>query len=121
MNPVKKLMSWWRGPTDPETLASMAETRGVLARRQTIRVSQNTAAKGAGSSLLNAPTPDLLDPGNEEPRRSLRLGTAGSLAEQGRSCDTAIPLQKATGGRVDRRRQRRARRRSSCDLKGITV
>jgi hypothetical protein len=70
MNPVKRLMSWWRGPTDPETLAAVAETRSVLARRQTIRVSQNTAAKGAGSSLLNAPTPELLDPGNEERHNS---------------------------------------------------
>jgi len=25
MNPVKKLISWWRGSNDPETLASEAE------------------------------------------------------------------------------------------------
>jgi hypothetical protein len=62
MNPVKKLMTWWRGPTDPDTLASEAETERELARRQTIRISQNTTAKQTGSSLLSAPTPDLLDP-----------------------------------------------------------
>ncbi len=70
MNPVKKLMSWWRGPTDPETLASDEAQRLDAARRQTIRISQNTAAKQAGSSLLSAPTPDLLDPGREESHRS---------------------------------------------------
>lgn len=66
MNPVKKLMSWWRGPTDPETVASDVEAQRLdAARRQTIRISQNTAAKQAGSSLLSAPTPDVLDPGAE--------------------------------------------------------
>ena len=66
MNPVKKLMTWWRGPTDPETVASEVEARRLdAARRQTIRISQNTAAKQAGSSLLSAPTPDVLDPGAE--------------------------------------------------------
>jgi hypothetical protein len=63
MNPVKKLRSWWRGPTDPESLALDADARAERDRRQTIRISQNTAAKGAGSSLLNAPTPDVLEPG----------------------------------------------------------
>jgi hypothetical protein len=70
MNPVKKLMSWWRGPTDADTLASEAETQRLLARRQTIRISQNTAAKQGGSSLLSAPTPDVLDPGNEDRHNS---------------------------------------------------
>ena len=70
MNPVKKLMSWWQGPTDPDTLASEAENQREQARRQTIRVSQNTAAKGAGSSLLNAPTPEVLDPGREDRHNS---------------------------------------------------
>jgi hypothetical protein len=70
MNPVKKLMSWWRGPTDADTLALEAETQRLLARRQTIRISQNTAAKQAGSSLLSAPTPDVLDPGNEDRHNS---------------------------------------------------
>ena len=36
MNPLEKLMSWWRGPTDADTLASEAETQRLLARRQTI-------------------------------------------------------------------------------------
>ena len=70
MNPVKKLMTWWRGPTDPDTLGSEAERQRELARRQTIRISQNTAAKQAGSSLLSAPTPDLLDPGHEDSHHS---------------------------------------------------
>lgn len=62
MNPVKKLMSWWRGSTDPETVAAEAERQRLQADRQTIRISQNTVAKQTGSSLLSAPTPDLLDP-----------------------------------------------------------
>ena len=71
MNPVKKLMTWWRGPTDPETVASEVEAQRLdAARRQTIRISQNTAAKQAGSSLLSAPTPDLLDPGHEDSHHS---------------------------------------------------
>jgi hypothetical protein len=65
MNPVKKLISWWRGSTDPETLASEAESQRLQADRQTIRISQNTAAKQAGSSLASAPTPDVLDPGSD--------------------------------------------------------
>ena len=66
MNPAKKLMSWWRGPTGAETLASEAEAQQLdQARRQTIRISQNTVAKQAGSSLLSAPTPELLDPDAE--------------------------------------------------------
>jgi hypothetical protein len=68
---VKKLRSWWRGPTDSETLASEAEARHLdEERRQTIRISQNTAAKQTGSSLLSAPTPDLLDPGSEDSHTS---------------------------------------------------
>jgi hypothetical protein len=62
MNPLKRLMSWWRGPIDPAS----AESRRLQADRQTIRISQNTVAKQGGSSLLSAPTPDLLDPGSEE-------------------------------------------------------
>jgi hypothetical protein len=62
VNPVKRLISWWRGSTDPETLASEAERQRLQADRQTIRISQNTVAKQTGSSLLSAPTPDLLDP-----------------------------------------------------------
>ena len=70
MNPVKKLMSWWRGPSDPETVASEAEAQRQQARRQTIRISQNTTAKQTGSSLLSAPTPDLLDPETEDRHNS---------------------------------------------------
>jgi len=65
MNPVKKLMSWWRGPTDPETL----EAQRLYADRQTIRASQNTVEQ-TGSSLLSAPTPDLLDPDREDRHNS---------------------------------------------------
>ena len=70
MNPVKKLVTWWRGPTDPDTLASEAENQRELARRQTIRISQNTTAKQTGSSLLSAPTPDLLDPDGKDRHNS---------------------------------------------------
>jgi hypothetical protein len=66
MNPIKKLATWWRGPTDPDTLASEAENQREQARRQTIRISQNVTAKGTGGSLLSAPTPDLLEPGRED-------------------------------------------------------
>ena len=71
MNPVKKLMSWWRGPVDPETVASEIEAQHLdAARRQTIRISQNTAAKQTGSSLLSAPTPELLDPETDDSHNS---------------------------------------------------
>ena len=70
MNPAKKLMSWWRGPTDPETLAREAEEQRLLADRQTIRISQNITAKGTSDSLLSAPTPDVLHPGSEESHKS---------------------------------------------------
>ena len=66
MNPVKKLVLWWRGP-DPEARAYEAEER---ARHDTIRISQNIPGKGAGGSLLSAPTPDVLDPGREDPHKS---------------------------------------------------
>jgi hypothetical protein len=69
VNPFKKLISWWRGSTDPETLASEAERQRLQADRQTIRISQNTVAKQTGSSLLSAPTPDLLDPDNSPDSR----------------------------------------------------
>jgi hypothetical protein len=70
MNPVKKLIFWWRGSSDAESVASEAESRRLQADRQTIRISQNTAAKQAGSSLLSAPTPDLLDPGSDHTHNS---------------------------------------------------
>jgi len=65
MNPLKKLMSWWQGPTDGETLALEAQSRRVQADRQTIKHSQANVAKQAGGSLVAAPTPDVLDPGSE--------------------------------------------------------
>lgn len=68
MNPVKKLMSWWRGPTDPETLAREAEEQRLLADRQTIRISQGVVGKG--TSLVSAPTPDVLHPESEESHRT---------------------------------------------------
>ena len=66
MNPVKKLMSWWRGPTDPETLASDAEARRSKARRDTIRSSQSAAGTGTSGSLIDVPTSDVLDPGRKD-------------------------------------------------------
>ena len=69
MNPVKKLRTWWRGPTDPETLASDAESRRLKARRDTIRSSQSAAGTGTSGSLVDVPTPDLLDPGHSERHR----------------------------------------------------
>jgi hypothetical protein len=63
MNPVQRLRSWWRGPTDAETLAREAEEQRLQADQQTIRISQNVTAKGTSDSLLSAPTPDLLHPG----------------------------------------------------------
>jgi hypothetical protein len=65
MNPLKKLMSWWRGPTDQETLESEAESQRLQTQRDTIKVSQNIAAKGTSGSLIDAPTPDMLEPGSE--------------------------------------------------------
>ena len=65
VNPVTKLLTWWRGSTDPETLPSEAENQRLEADRQTIRISQNTVAKQGGSSLASAPTSDVLDPGSD--------------------------------------------------------
>jgi len=66
MNPLRKLLSWWRGPTDSDTLASEAESRRVQAGRQTIKHSQANVGKQAGGSLIAAPTPDVLDPKDED-------------------------------------------------------
>jgi hypothetical protein len=68
VNPVKKLMSWLRGPTDPESLAATAEAQRLGARRDTIRISQNTPATQSGNPnpILAAPTPEVLDPGSED-------------------------------------------------------
>ena len=70
MNPVRKLLSWWRGPTDPETLARAAEEQRLQADQQTIRISQGLMAKGTSASLASAPTPDVLHPGSEESNKS---------------------------------------------------
>ena len=61
MNPFQRLKSWWRGPTDPESVAETAEAQRLTARRDTVIASQNTPAR-APSSLLAAPTPDVVDP-----------------------------------------------------------
>jgi hypothetical protein len=61
VNALEKLKSWWRGPTDPESLAEMAEAQHLSANRDTIRGSQGNVGKQGGGSLLAAPTPDVLD------------------------------------------------------------
>lgn len=61
MNPLQKMKSWWRGPTDPESVAETGEAKRLGARRDTVIASQNTPAR-APSSLLAAPTPDVVDP-----------------------------------------------------------
>jgi hypothetical protein len=70
MNPVKKLVSWWRGPTDAETLAREAEEQRLEADQQTIKISQGITAKGTSASLLSAPTPDVLHPGSDASRNT---------------------------------------------------
>jgi hypothetical protein len=70
MNPVKTLTSWWRGPSDPETLALEAEEQRLHEDQQTIRLSQGITGKGTSASLLSAPTPDVLHPGSDESRKS---------------------------------------------------
>jgi hypothetical protein len=67
MNPVKKLMSWLRGPSDPE---SRAEARRLSEDRDTIKISQNTGTSGFGFPTNLPPTPDMLDPGSEDSRNS---------------------------------------------------
>ena len=68
MNPVKNLMSWWRGPTDSESVAAAAEAQRLSARRDTIRISQNSSATQSANPnpILAAPTPDVLDPRSED-------------------------------------------------------
>jgi hypothetical protein len=72
MNPVKKLMSWWRGPSDPESTAAAAEAQRLRADRDTIRISQNTSATQSGNPnpILAAPTPDVLHPESEDSTES---------------------------------------------------
>jgi hypothetical protein len=68
MNPVKKLMSWWRGPIDSESVAAAAEAQRLRAASDTIRISQNTPATQSGNPnpILAAPTPDVLHPESED-------------------------------------------------------
>jgi hypothetical protein len=65
MNPVKKLMSWLRGPSDSE---SRAEAQRLREDRDTIRISQNTGTSALGVPTNVPPTPDVLDPGSEDSR-----------------------------------------------------
>jgi hypothetical protein len=51
-------------------LAREAEEHRDQDGRDTIRISQNLAAKGTDASLLSAPTPDVLDPGRKRHRDS---------------------------------------------------
>jgi hypothetical protein len=64
MNPVKKLMSWLRGPSDPESV----EAEHLRQDRNTIRISQNTPMGPLGSPTNIPPTSDVLDPGSEDDR-----------------------------------------------------
>jgi hypothetical protein len=66
MNPVEKLMSWWRRPVDPDALAADAESRRSKAQRDTIRSSQSAAGTGTSGSLIDVPTPNMLDPGRKD-------------------------------------------------------
>jgi hypothetical protein len=67
MNPVKKLMSWLRGPSDPE---SGAEAQRLREDRDTIRISQNAGMVQFGVPTNLPPTPDVLDPGSEDSQNS---------------------------------------------------
>jgi hypothetical protein len=63
MNPLKKLMSLLRGPTDPE---SLAEAQRLSEERDMIRISQNTPSTQLGSPTNVPPTSDVLHPGGED-------------------------------------------------------
>jgi hypothetical protein len=68
MNPltnlVSRVVSWWRGPSDPGSLATTAEAKHLGMNRDTIRISQETVVRvPLPPGLL--PTPDVLDPGRE--------------------------------------------------------
>ena len=65
MNPIQKLLSWWRGPTDPESLSETAEAKRLGMDRDTIRISQDTAVRMPTSPASLLPTPEKLDPGSE--------------------------------------------------------
>ena len=64
MNPVKKLLSWLRAPSDPETV----EAEHLRQDRDTIRISQNTVGRYPLASPGLLPTPGVLDPGSEDSR-----------------------------------------------------
>jgi hypothetical protein len=68
MNPLKKLMSWWRGPTDPESVAATVDAQHLSVNRDTIKISQNTVGRYPLASPGLLPTPDVLDPGSEDSR-----------------------------------------------------
>ena len=68
MNPIKKLMSWWRGPTDSESVAETAEAKHLALNRDTIRISQDTGARTPTSPASLLPTPDVLDPKGDDGR-----------------------------------------------------
>ena len=53
MNPLKKVLAWWRPPADPE---SEVEAQRMRLERETIRTSQLTGPPNV------LPTPDVLDP-----------------------------------------------------------
>ena len=67
MNPIEKLVSWLRGPSDPE---SRAVAQGVREDRDTIRISQNTGSSAFGVPTNVPPTPNVLDPGAKDSRNS---------------------------------------------------
>jgi len=59
MNPLKKVMSWFRAPdADPER---EAETHRLRDEQQTIRGSQDLVGFGPGAGNVS-PTPDVLHP-----------------------------------------------------------
>jgi len=66
MNPFKKLMSWWRGPTDAESVAATPDAQHAAVNRDTIRISQDTVSRVPMSPPGLLPTPDVLDPGRED-------------------------------------------------------
>jgi hypothetical protein len=70
MNPLEKLVSWWRGPTDPESVAATPDAQHAAVNRDTIRVSQDTVARVPMSPPGLLPTPDVLDPGHEDKSES---------------------------------------------------
>jgi hypothetical protein len=63
MNSVKRLLSWLRGPSDAELVTDAQRLRED---RDMIRISQNTPSSQLGVPTNVPPTPDVLDPGNED-------------------------------------------------------